>query len=106
MILYGSKGIINRVAASGGETSPVTVLNAQRGEVAQILPFFLPDGKHFLYYVAVSKDSSGIYLGSLDAKPAEQGQKRLIASRPQPSMSRLRAGAGALGPCFFYAARR
>jgi Tol biopolymer transport system component len=81
VILYGSKGVINRVAASGGETSAVTVLNSKRGEVAQILPFFLPDGKHFLYYEVVStKDDSGVFVGSLDAKPAEQGQKRLVAS--------------------------
>jgi serine/threonine protein kinase len=81
VILFGSKGVINRVAASGGETAPLTVLNSQRGEVAQILPSFLPDGKHFLYYeVVAAKDSSGVFLGSLDAKPAEQGQKLLIAS--------------------------
>ena len=81
VILFGSKGVVNRVSASGGDSSPITVLNSQRGEVAQILPFFLPDGKHFLYYeVVAAKDNSGIFLGSLDAKPAEQGQKRLIAS--------------------------
>ncbi len=82
VILFGSKGVINRVAASGGDSSPITVLNSQRGEVAQILPFFLPDGKHFLYYqvVPTAKDNSGVFLGSLDAKPAEQGQKRLIDS--------------------------
>jgi serine/threonine protein kinase len=81
VILFGSKGVINRVAASGGDSSPITVLNSQQGEVAQILPFFLPDGKHFLYYeVAPAKDNSGVLLGSLDAKPEEQGQKRLMAS--------------------------
>jgi Tol biopolymer transport system component len=31
VILYGSKGVINRVAASGGRDIPVTVLNSQRG---------------------------------------------------------------------------
>jgi serine/threonine protein kinase len=80
VILYGSKGVINRVAASGGETSPVTVLNPPLGELAHAFPFFLPDGKHFLYFEVVStKENSGVYVGSLDAKPAEQGQKRLIA---------------------------
>jgi eukaryotic-like serine/threonine-protein kinase len=95
VILYGSKGVINRVAASGGETSPVTALNSQRGEVVHIHPFFLPDGKHFLYYeVVATKDSSGVFLGSLDAKPADQGQKRLIVS---PAEAKYVASSGA-GP--------
>jgi hypothetical protein len=65
--------------------------------VAQILPFFLPDGKHFLYYQVVSaKDDSGIYLGSLDAKPAEQGTKRLIAS-PAAAKYVASSGGGASG---------
>ncbi len=100
VILFGSKGVINRVAASGGDSSPITVLNAQRGEVAQILPFFLPDGKHFLYYEVVAvRDSSGVLLGSLDAKPEEQGQKRLIAS---PAAAKyVASSAGGPGWLFF-----
>jgi serine/threonine protein kinase len=100
VILYGSKGVVNRVASSGGESSPVTVLNSQRGEVAQILPFFLPDGKHFLYYQVVSaKDGNGIYVGSLDAKPAEQGQKRLIVS---PAAAKyVDSASGGPGSLFF-----
>jgi eukaryotic-like serine/threonine-protein kinase len=99
VILFGSKGVINRVAASGGESSPMTVLNPQQGEVAQILPFFLPEGKHFLYYeVVAARDNSGIFLGSLDAKPAEQGQKRLIAS---PGAAKYVASSGGPGWLFF-----
>ncbi|HXN98139.1 MAG TPA: protein kinase [Candidatus Acidoferrales bacterium] len=41
---YGS---IYRVAATGGEATPVTKL--EKTEIAQRQPFFLPDGKHFLY---------------------------------------------------------
>jgi eukaryotic-like serine/threonine-protein kinase len=92
VILFGSKGVINRVAASGGDSSPLTSLNSKRGEVAQILPFFLPDGKHFLYYeVAAEKDDSGIFIGSVDAKPAEQGQQRFIAS---PAAAKYVASSG------------
>ncbi len=105
MILFGSAGVINRVSASGGEASAVTALDSQRGEVAQVRPFFLPDGKHFLYYrVMANKDNSGVYVGSLDAKPAEQGQKRLIDS-PAGAMyvpSRGRPAA----TCFSCAERR
>jgi serine/threonine protein kinase len=92
VLLFGSKGVINRVSASGGDSSLLTVLNSQRGEVAQILPCFLPDGKHFLYYeVVAARDNSGVFLGSLDAKPEEQGQKRLIAS---PAAAKYVASSG------------
>ena len=101
VILFGSAGAINRVSASGGEASPVTVLDSKQGEVAQIYPFFLPDGKHFLYYrVMTGKDSSGVYTGSLDARPAEQGQKRLMASPAGAVYVAPSAGAGG-GYLFF-----
>ena len=81
LILYSSTGVINRVPASGGETSAVTALDSQHGEAGQGRPFFLPDGKHFLYYrLMASQERSGIYTGSVDAKPADQGQKRFFDS--------------------------
>ncbi len=81
VILYSSGGVVNRVSASGGDTSPVTALDTKRDELADIRPFFLPDGKHFLYYrVMASKEDQGVYVGSLDAKPSEQPSKRLIDS--------------------------
>jgi eukaryotic-like serine/threonine-protein kinase len=99
VILFGSKGVINRVSASGGEASPVTALDTKRGEVVHIHPFFLPDGKHFLYYEAVAaKDSSGVFLGSLDGKPTEQGQKRLIVS---PAAAKYVASSGG-GPGWLF----
>jgi dipeptidyl aminopeptidase/acylaminoacyl peptidase len=41
----------------------------------------LPDGKHFLYLRRGPPDINGIYLGSLDAKPAKQSKQRLLASQ-------------------------
>jgi serine/threonine protein kinase len=80
VILYSSAGIINRVPASGGDSTAVTALDRQRAEQAHGRPFFLPDGKHFLFYRLTSstQGANGIYTGSLDAKPSEQGQKRLL----------------------------
>jgi serine/threonine protein kinase/Tol biopolymer transport system component len=81
VILYGSGGVINRIAASGGEATAVTTLDTQHGETGQARPFFLPDGKHFLYYRLTPKpETTGIYAGSLDVKPAEQGRNRLFDS--------------------------
>ena len=50
VIIFGQgPGSIMRVSANGGAASAVTVLDASRGEVAQLLPSFLPDGRHFIY---------------------------------------------------------
>ena len=77
VILFGSAGVINRIAASGGEVTPVTAIDSQHGEQGQGRPFFLPDGKHFLYFRLMG-DRSGLYTGSLDAKPSEQTKTRLL----------------------------
>jgi serine/threonine protein kinase len=81
VILFSGGGILTRVSASGGEAVPVTALHPQHGDQAHGRPFFLPDGKHFLYYQLASKtEATGIYAGSLDVKPAEQNEKRLLDS--------------------------
>jgi Tol biopolymer transport system component len=55
---------ILRVAAAGGEPAAVTRIEAPQ-QVGHGFPQFLPDGRHFLYYVAGSPDASGIYIGQL-----------------------------------------
>jgi len=55
---------IVRVSAEGGAAVEVTRLDA--GHVGHAFPHFLPDGRHFLYYVTAVPDSRGIYLGQLD----------------------------------------
>jgi serine/threonine protein kinase len=79
LILFGSSGVINRIPASGGEVSPLTIVDTQHGEQGMGRPFFLPDGKHFLYYRLLG-NQSGVYTGSLGAKPSDQGTKRLLDS--------------------------
>jgi len=69
--------VINRIAASGGEVTPVTALDSQHGGAGQGRPFLLPDGKRFLYFRLMG-ERSGLYIGSLDAKPADQGTQRLL----------------------------
>lgn len=77
----GISGPLRRVSASGGVPVDVTVLNAARGETFHALPSFLSDGKHFVYLRQGSDDVSGIYAGSLDAKPSEQSQERILPTR-------------------------
>jgi Tol biopolymer transport system component len=62
-----------RVSASGGKPAPVTKLDASRHVTAHRYPFFLPDGRRFLYMTANLAGSSddpanAIRIGSLDGK--------------------------------------
>ena len=79
VILFGRAGMIHRIPASGGEATPITAVDSTHGEAGVGRPFFLPDGKHFFYYRLMG-NKSGIYTGSIDAKPAQQGQTRLLES--------------------------
>jgi eukaryotic-like serine/threonine-protein kinase len=60
-----------RVPASGGTPRPVTHLDAQR-HTSHRWPFFLPDGKHFLYlainHEVPRSENDGLYFASLDGK--------------------------------------
>jgi eukaryotic-like serine/threonine-protein kinase len=83
-IVFGSRGSgpLRRVSAAGGAPADLTAVDTARGETAHLIPSFLPDGKHFLYLRLSSSDEiAGIYAGSVDAKPAEQQQKRILATR-------------------------
>src|SRR5262249_52984267 len=62
-------GPLYRVSATGGEPKPVTELNPSHQETYHAHPEFLPDGRHFLYYIASSqRGKAGICVGSLDSK--------------------------------------
>jgi len=67
-ILYGDNpgGPILRTSASGADPAPVTTIGLpeQRGHS---FPEFLPDGRHFLYFVTGAPDSRGVYVGTLDS---------------------------------------
>jgi eukaryotic-like serine/threonine-protein kinase len=58
-----------RVSDSGGNVTPVTMLDASRLEICHCSPQFLPDGKHFLYLAQSTRaENSAIYVASLDSK--------------------------------------
>ena len=71
ILFAGPAGPIERLPASGGSPVPVTKLDAARGETAHRYPFFLPDGKHFLYLAmniagASEHPANRLWVGSLD----------------------------------------
>jgi len=71
-------GPLYRLSRSGGVPTPVTRLARPGSGQGHHWPFFLPDGKHFLYFVdwstAEDKQDDGIYVGSLDP-----GEPKLIS---------------------------
>ena len=86
IILVGSRsgaGPILRLSEVGGEPLSVTAIDESRGEVTHQFPFFLPDGRHFLYLRTGNKAIQGIYIGSLDLKPEDQPTNRLLESYAQ-----------------------
>jgi Tol biopolymer transport system component len=77
VIVFGSLGGgLFKVAASGGQPTPLTMPDASRGEGAYRFPSFLPDGRRFVYLAA---PSNTIWLGSLDAKET----RRLLSAESQ-----------------------
>ena len=68
-------GALYRVSAGGGAPEPVTRLPRAGSGQAHRWPFFLPDGKHFLYFVDWSAPGDalgpGIYAGSLDSNDSQ-----------------------------------
>jgi Tol biopolymer transport system component len=83
VILFTPKGAspLFRVSSGGGTPTPVTTLDVAAGDAQHWYPSFLPDGRHFLYFVVGSKqrgmtDPRAINIGSLDA---DEPSRELVA---------------------------
>ena len=61
-------GPLHRVSAAGGTSNPVTSLDRTAGATSHRVPWFLPDGRHFLYLAAGGESTAAIYVGSVDGK--------------------------------------
>ncbi|SPF46036.1 Serine/threonine protein kinase [Candidatus Sulfopaludibacter sp. SbA4] len=78
-ILYGTLGPLQLVSAAGGTPTPLTTLDRSRNELAHGGPSMLPDGHHFLYLrFSIPFENSGLFIGSLDAKPDRQSATKLL----------------------------
>ena len=65
VILFTRTQVIARVPATGGTPEDVTTIHP--GEQTHISPFFLPDGRHFLYTVSgAGATRPGVFVASLD----------------------------------------
>jgi len=57
-----------QISANGGTATPLTTLDESRKETTHAWPYFLPDGRHFLYLArSVERQNTGIYVGTLDS---------------------------------------
>ena len=64
--LRGNDAILS-ISAGGGSASPVTSASTASPIGTESAPFFLPDGRRFLYSVG-SGDGGAIYVGSVDSR--------------------------------------
>jgi Tol biopolymer transport system component len=79
-----SSGVLHRISASGGVSTPVTKLDETRIETSHRWPAFLPDGEHFLYLGAGSLtfgEGDMIAVGSLQ----KQDSKLLVPASSNSS---------------------
>jgi Tol biopolymer transport system component len=70
---------LHRVQSTGGTATPVTALDTANGDILHRSPFFLPDGRHFLYIAVAARTGGqtgprGVFVGSLAG-----GEARAIA---------------------------
>lgn len=68
-----------QVPAAGGTPSFLTKVDSSRGEVRHMDPWFLPDGRHFLY-MRTPGTAAGTYVGSLDSGSKEQTSGPLLSA--------------------------
>ena len=68
VVALGDRTPLYRVPAAGGNPVPVTTLDAARQENSHRWPYFLRDGKQFLFTARSSgQENTAVYVGSLDS---------------------------------------
>ena len=72
------QGNLMRVRVDGGRPEPATTLRAEDAETHHLYPTFLPDGEHFVFYVAGKQ--RGLYVGALGSA------ERTFLFDPDPSL--------------------
>ena len=62
-------GPLQKISSAGGTSAPVTVLDKDKTETAHRWPWFLPDGRHFVYLTVsgVGTVSGSLRVGSLES---------------------------------------
>jgi eukaryotic-like serine/threonine-protein kinase len=78
-----------RVSAQGGAPARLTATDRAKGEIWHRWPWFLPDGRRYLYLInATNEQTTGIYLGMLDSRE----RTRLVGDPWSPGYAEGPAG--------------
>jgi eukaryotic-like serine/threonine-protein kinase len=78
-IVFGTGTRIMRIPPSGGEPTPVAAI-AQGREALLMNPWFLPDGRHFLYgSLAVNAQPAAVYAGDVESKDPLKNRREVLA---------------------------
>ena len=93
--------VLHRVPAAGGQPVPITRLDPTRQENAHFWPWFLPDGRHFLYLARAAPGHSAICVGAVDGTPGpgqcielfQEESNGIYVPLPGGGLWRTRAGA-------------
>ena len=90
-ILFGfNTGGLYRVSEAGGAAVKATDADQPKGELGHLRPWFLPDGRHFLYVTGATNMADGaIYLATLDGP--ERSPSPLTARPARPCLERGKA---------------
>jgi serine/threonine protein kinase len=95
IVFSGLGGVLNRVPASGGQPVQLTSLDPAKHELNHSWPWFLPDGRHFLF-VARSVAGNINYAASIDAKPGAEQRVEIMKAVSNviyaPSLPQERSG--------------
>jgi Tol biopolymer transport system component len=92
VIVFGTRFGVFRVNASGGEAVQLTQLDPKREDLGQGGPVFLQDGQHFIYLNVANAENTGLYVGSIDKRPAQQDSQRLVESNATPQFAPAAGG--------------
>jgi Tol biopolymer transport system component len=90
VIIFGTPASgLFRVPQAGGVATQVTKPDESLGENGHLMPWFLPDGRHFLYVTNTRKvEDEAIYLATLDGKE----RKRLVGAKQSAAYAPPAAG--------------
>jgi serine/threonine protein kinase len=72
------QGALMQVPAAGGRPEPATTLNTGAAETHHLYPAFLPDGRHFIFYIAGKQ--RGLHVGAIGSP------ERALLFDPDPSL--------------------
>jgi len=79
----GAHDPLVRVSAEGGRPAPVTRLDEKAGEYSHRFPWFLPDGRNFLYLL---KSSMGANYSRICAGSLDSNEKKVLISANSPAV--------------------